>query len=753
MARQKSRRKKGFATTFLILGSLLAASSLILIIYANHRLSRLVAGGLGVSFSTKIYSAPTIINSQTRLTADQLLWRLERLGYRWAEGDPMSKGEFRWQNPVLSVYLNGFELPYIKQTPLLAHLRHHKDNSWTINAENGDALQQTALEGELAAELSGPHKIRREPMAWREIPENLKLAVLAAEDKRFFKHWGVDPMAILRAIWNNVKRPGKLQGASTITQQLAKNLLLSPKRTFRRKAAEIILAFYLELRYTKEEILTLYLNHIYLGQDGSVSVAGIKAAAQYYFSKNLNNLTIEECAVLAGLIRSPYRYDPIRRPQAAKTRRNQILEAMHKEDLIDTDSLREAAAKAIVIKPYSMTTETQNESAYFVAETIRQLLEKYDEQELFGHGLTIHVTMDQSLQALAQQTASLSRHQTALAVLDHHTGSVLALVGGKNYRQSQFNRATQALRQPGSAFKPFVYAAAFEEGLTPATVINDERRKYPGRQKTLWEPKNYDGRYLGPVNLRQALTLSLNAATVELAQKIGIRKIEAMARRLGVRSPLTHDLSLALGTSELTLVEITAAYAPFANGGFRVKPYLITAVYDAQGQILEFINFERNPVLAPPLAYLMTSILEDVIGQGTAKILAQGGWDRPAAGKTGTTDEGRDAWFIGYTPQLLCGLWTGDDQNKITGLSGAKDAAPLWAEFMSKALAGKPKTKFSKPEGVVKITIDAATGLKAVSGCKDRRQEVFVAGTEPQGYCPLHKSGISGWLQRLFGKE
>jgi membrane carboxypeptidase/penicillin-binding protein len=330
---------------------------------------------------------------------------------------------------------------------------------------------------------------------------------------------------------------------------------------------------------------------------------------------------------------------------------------------------------------------------------------------------------------------------------------VLALAGGRDYRRSQFNRATQARRQPGSAFKPFVYGAALEAGFTPATLLEDAARSYRNADGGRWEPRNYDGVYAGTVTLRAALARSMNLATLDLAGKVGPASINAFARRLGVESPLEDSLAVALGASEVSLLELSAAYAPFANGGFRVTPVVITAVADPSGAPLAYYGRRRDAAMTPALAYLMTSLLESVVTEGTAGVLGRAyGWDRPAAGKTGTTNKGRDAWFIGYVPGLLAGVWTGDDSNRAIGAIGAGDAVPVWAAFMKEALAGVPPEKFAQPaEGLVSVKIDPVNGLRAVAGCPARRKELFLAGTEPKEKCPLHSRGLAGWFKRLFG--
>ncbi|HAM35717.1 MAG TPA: hypothetical protein DEB40_14175 [Elusimicrobia bacterium] len=713
---------------------------------AESKLSALVLGGLGESFSTKIFSAATNIGEGSPRDPQRLLERLRRLGYRESP-EPAAPGQYAWQPPVLKVFLRGYSVPLPAQNPGLFEIRFDADGTAEARDSSGSSVSAIRLEPELMAELSGARKLRREPAAAAEIPPALEQAVIATEDKRFYRHWGVDPLAVLRSAWHDLSGHAELQGGSTITQQLAKNLFLSPRRTLQRKLAEAAFSFYLELRLNKERILTLYLNHIYMGQDGPVSVAGIKAASAFYFEKSLGRLTLGECAMLAGLIRSPYRYDPRRDPAAALHRRDFVLRRMREEGFITAAQLRGALAEPLAAAPRPLRDLRGND--YFVTEVVRQVLPRYGEEALFRQGLSLYTTMDPLDQKAAERAVSRLKTQAALAALDPEDGRVLALVGGRDFAESQFNRATQARRQPGSAFKPFLYGAAIEKGYTPATTLDDRPRAFSGPEGT-WRPKNYDGVYRGTTTLRTALALSLNAASLDLLNQIGPAAMAQFAQRLGVESPLENSLALALGTSEVNLLELTAAFAPFANQGLRVSPILVSSVYDAQGNVLEYARGERTSVLAPAHAYLVTSLLESVVQEGTAKSLQGLGFARPCAGKTGTTDEGRDAWFIGFTPRLLAGVWVGNDRNEALRLTGAKDALPVWAQFMRDSVEG-PAAPFAQPQGLTTARIDPLSGLLARSGCPEKRSEMFAAGTEPKQVCPLHRGGVWGWFKRWFG--
>ena len=593
---------------------------------------------------------------------------------------------------------------------------------------------------------SGSQKLRRDPLTWEQIPKGLADAVVAAEDKRFWTHWGLDPRAMLRAAWANA-RGRELQGASTITQQLTKNLFLSPKRTFSRKIAEAGLALYLERRLDKRRILTLYLNHIYLGQDGPASVMGMRAASRFYFAKDTADLSLAESAALAGMIRGPGLYDPRRDPEACRARRDWVLQRMHADGFIGAGAL--SAALAEPLRPARADGgEDARDDAYYAAEVVRQLLPRYGGDVLYRNGLSIYTAMDPVLQSLAQRTLRGAKHQAALVALDPRTGDVLAVAGGRDFAESQFNRATQASRQPGSAFKPFVYAAALKIGLTPATVLLDRRRSFPGEGGD-WSPSNYDGVYFGSATVREALAHSLNAATLDLAGRVGLERIQETARAAGITSPLRRDLGLALGASEVGLLELVSAYEPFAAGGRRAAPRLVLAVTSADGSLLESATPESSAVMDPAVAYLMTSLMTSVVREGTARALPSLGFSAPAAGKTGTTNDGRDAWFVGYTTSLLAGAWVGDDRNAALKLTGAKDALPLWAAFMKEASADRPALEFVRPPGVVEARICVESGMLARAGCPRKRDELFIAGTEPLHECALHRGGLMGWLDRL----
>lgn len=720
---------------------------------AETKFSQLVLGGLGDRFSTQVLSAPLTFRAGS--TPPGIRWRtlsrLHRLGYKQTNGSATEPGQFTVNGDEVQIFFRGFESPTFNQPAALVRIQF-KSAGLELHDDSVGMTPEVALEPVLIDTLSGQEKIRRDPATWEEIPVRLADAVVATEDAGFFRHWGVSPRSIGRAILSNVEGNKTLQGGSTITQQLAKNLFLSPQRTLQRKLAELLFAFYLEIRFSKEKILTLYLNQIYMGQDGPTSVAGIKAAARYYFDKDLPTLNLAECAFLAGLVRSPYRYNPYRDPHAALERTHHVIKRMRVTGFINESEEKEALSSVLQFHSRNFKKKSDTFASYYVAEVVRQLSPKYGEDDIYRLGLRLYTAMDPDLQEAAQKAVSRARPQGALVALNPENGDILALAGGTDFVFSQFNRATQARRQPGSAFKPFVYGAALEAGETPATLLEDKPRSYRESKNKTWSPKNYDGVYHGTVPLRVALALSLNGATVSLVEKITPAKVVAFANRLGITSPLEKSLAIGLGSSEVTLLELTSAYAAFDNGGFRVSPRLLLAVTDAEGQSVEVRAVDRTSVIDPNLASLMTSLLESTVAEGTAKALPQLGWTYPTAAKTGTTNEGRDAWFIGYTSDLLTGVWVGTDLGKSAGVVGAKNAMPVWASFMKTAYTDSTPAAFTAPSGLVQVKIDPATGFLAQSGCPEKKEEVFLKGTEPTKLCPAHPGGIKGWFKRIFGK-
>jgi len=749
---------------------------------------------------------------------------------------------------------------------------------------------------------------RRTVVAVDKIPKRLIQAFVSAEDSNFYQHTGIDYLGVLRAAFKNVISLRKKEGASTITQQVAKSMLLTPEKKFSRKIKEAILAKRMEERLSKDEILYIYLNQIYLG----AGAYGVQLAAETYFGKEVDQLNLAEMALMAGLPKAPNSYSPIKHLDKAKERQAYVLERMVKEGYITQVEADHAKETPIVI--HALKKVNAEQSAYFLEQVRQQLEEKYGEERLYKDGLKIYTTMNAEMQKgaydsvvnglkaldkrqgfrgaakylaepevdpfckkvedgidylslkqgstyqgvvtaldpvkreitvrVGDRTGSIPRKnmewagklelvnswgkpeakraiglgailevqvkepdqnragaifaldqvpesQAALIAIDPLTGGVRAMVGGYDFKKSQFNRAMQAKRNPGSAFKPVIYAAALDKGMTPASIIDDSQVEYESGGDKAWKPKNYDNVYRGPVTMREALTESINVVSVKILERIGVSAAIEYAKKLGITSPLAANLTLALGSSSLTPMELTSAYAVFASGGYRTTPYFVTRVLDRDGRVLEEVAppvipvfakissaappaqaagegdeaaqplrlsqpapepapapaaqtppplgaqvLSAIPVISPETAFIMTNLMESVVSSGTGgRARALG---RPVAGKTGTTNDMKDAWFVGYVPQLVAGVWVGYDQERSLGSggSGGQAAAPIWTEFMQRALASVPVKGFRTPSNVTFALIDPRTGHLAREGSSGAVQECFISGSEPTSYDP-----------------
>jgi penicillin-binding protein 1A len=668
-----------------------------------------------------------------------------------------------------------------------------------------------------------------------QVPDQVKLAFLAAEDADFYRHGGVNPVSIARAMIANLQSGGIVQGASTITQQVVKQLLLTPERTFERKIKELILAIELESKLSKDDILYLYLNHIYFG----AGTYGISAAAQTLFNREVGDLSLAQAALLAGLPKAPSRHDPIRRPDSALRRQRYVLERMAAVGFITAEERDKAIAEPLHFANTKMPTYA---AAPWYVEQVRRLLEEQYGPEFADLGLHVQTAVDLKIQSAAEETLRAGlrtierrlgirrvvrhlppklvdeflerqrqsrrrsgpqtavvtrvaakqleivtpwengvvpeeglgegdeRHNAstfrigdilsvdpgargadgvmrytldddpqiegALIAIEPESGQVKALVGGVDFQRSEFNRAVLARRQPGSAFKPLLYAAAIDHGYTAASIVQDAPISLPDGRHGYWTPKNFHNKYMGPVSLRTALVNSLNSVSVRLALDIGIDPLREYLRIFRFSATFPRNYSLALGTSEVTPFELTRAYGIFATLGRRFEPVFITAITDSNGEPVDFPGSQPRfePVMKPATAYVVTQMMESVVETGTARHARALG--RPRAGKTGTTNESKDAWFIGFTPQLLAGVWVGFDAEQAIGkYTGGQVATPIWTAFMTRALEGQPERDFDKPGNVSLVQVDAATGLKAVPG-RTSRTEVFIAGTEPTRFAP-----------------
>ncbi len=639
----------------------------------------------------------------------------------------------------------GFLYAQLQQLPDIKLLQTTSPSQATrIYDVNGDLISQLWLE-------------QRTLVPLQQIPQTLQDAFIAIEDDRFYRHIGVDPIGMVRAFIENIRSGGeRLQGGSTLTQQLARNLFLTHEKTFSRKIREILLALQIERNYTKKEILEMYLNQIYLGE----GAYGVESAARSYFGKHVEDLTLPECAYLASLPKAPNEYDAYKHPLEALARRNLVLETMADHGFITQQDATDARNTPIELNKI----EVQN-APYFVEYVRDQLVARYGDNAVYKGGLSVYTTLDLKMQEAAQQSLSQGVAnaeivaqknrltnipvdqpiQGALLAMDPHTGAIRAMIGGIDYRKSVFNRAMQAHRQPGSAFKPFIYAAAIENGYTMADVFLDTPVVYPDPiTGQPWRPTNFSGKFRGPTTLHTALMYSINVVTIKLLEKLGIQPVVSVARRLGITTPIKPNLTLGLGTSEVTLEEMVRAFSAFDNAGVRVEPFAILTVKDASGRVLENNTPAGEPVLDPEVAYIMVHTMKDVIDQGTGRVIRRLGFTYPAAGKTGTTNDNVDAWFIGFTPSLACGVWLGYDERESLGKkqTGGEAAAPIWAEFMKAAMQGKPADDFQPPKGLEndfvykRICLDS--GLLATTYCPRTREEIFRKETAPTRYCNLH---------------
>ncbi len=591
---------------------------------------------------------------------------------------------------------------------------------------------------------------KRTPVSLDQVPDNLIKALIATEDARFYSHRGLDFRGIARALYRNVRAGKVLEGGSTLTQQLSKVLFLTPERSISRKLKEMVLALKIEQRYTKREILSLYLNQIYFGS----GAYGVEAASETYFGKPVRDLSLAECALLAGLPRSPKYYSPFRSRQSALARRSYVLRRMVSAGAITEAEAEDAARSPLPVEP-ALTTKGPAPAPYFVEYVRQRVEERFGSGILYSGGLNIYTSIDNRLQGYAEEAirrgldafeSKLKARQkkrsgpgetlqSALVAVDPATGHILAMVGGRDFARSQFNRAWQALRQPGSAFKPVVYTAALERGYSSSDILSDTPITIQLDARKAWTPENFTRTYQGNVTLRRALAQSLNVPTIRLLTAVGINETIKVARNLGIHSRLRPVPALALGSSDVTLLELTAAYAVFANQGILQQPVTILRITDSSGRTV-YVN-DALPVQAirPETAYLITNLLKGVVEQGTAWKARDLG--RPVAGKTGTTNDYRDAWFIGYTPTLVAGVWVGYDDQRSLGpkATGARVALPLWMDFMKQAVQGQDPVDFTVPGGIIFKNIDPVSGLLSTERCRSSIREAFVPGTEPRRYC------------------
>jgi penicillin-binding protein 1B len=619
------------------------------------------------------------------------------------------------------------------------------------------------------ASYYGPDLEERRPLKLAEISNDLITAVLAAEDAGFTSHGGVSVGGILRALWVNLRGGEVRQGGSTLTQQLVKNLYLTHDRTLARKSRELVLALLLELRYTKEEILEAYLNEIYLGGSGGVSLLGVQSASRAYFGKDASQLDLAEAATLAGMIRSPAHHSPIAHPARAIKRRNWVLDRLTELDWVEKERIAKARAQPLWVAPEPVV---RRRAPYFADAAAQEAARRFGVEagKLADAGYVLFSTLDWDSQQAAQQAVEWGVErvesgyqkgykgegplQAALVSVDPRSGEILAYLGGREYGESQFDRASQALRQVGSTFKPIVYAAAFEHHTaSPASFLDDAPLAValPG-QPAVWTPKNDDGQFHGYVSVRSALEKSYNLATARLAMAVGMDRVVALARDLGISSKMEPFPSIALGAVEVTPLELSTVYSAFATGGLRPTMHGLSGMIDRYGKPLQSEPLpEPVRVVTPQTAYLVTSLLQGVLVRGTAAG-SVGPANGTLAGKTGTTNKQRDSWFAGYSTERVTVVWVGYDDNSKTRLSGSRAALPIWTRFIAKAPRGSYQT-FKAPVGVTSAVIDPSTGLLATEFCPVAFSEVFRVGESPLESCDRHTSWIGESFASVMGAQ
>src|SRR6266446_4787744 len=728
--------------------------------------------------SAKIYAGPRMVRVGSAFTVREIASDLRHAGYGEKDGDSML-GSYHVHGGSIEV----FPGPESYHSPEPATITVAEGKVSQIRSRSAGDLAAYELEPQLVTSLfDAEQRSKRTMVKYDAIPKIMVDAVISIEDRRFFQHGGVNFLRLAEAAWIDFTHQRHQQGGSTITMQLSRAFFLSPEKTFKRKLIEMLIAVQLEQKFSKQQILEFYANRVDLGQRGSFTISGLAEGARSYFNKDLKDVTLPEAALLAGLIQAPSYLSPYRHPERALEPRNTVIESMVETRAITREQADKAKATALKLAPPNVEA---SDAPYYVDMVRDAVISKLNERELNDQSYRIYTALDPELQRVAAQAVETGiklvddqitkmrtrkkkigknkyettvlpgpQAQVALVAMDPHTGEIKALVGGRNYGMSQLNHAL-AKRPTGSIFKPFVYAAAVNTALdgssavlTPASTVPDQASTFTYGDQ-IYEPRNYKEEYHGDVTLRYALALSLNNATVKVAEEVGYDKVADLAKNAGIAS-VRATPAMALGAYDASPVDMTAAYTAFANGGVRLSPILVNSVRNAQGDVVMNFGTERKQVLDSRVAYIMTNMLEGVMNFGTANAVRARGFNAPAAGKTGSSHDG---WFAGYTSNLLCIVWVGYDDYSDLRLSGAQTAAPIWAEFMKKAIALPQYSDvraFSQPQGVVDVRLDKITNRLATPSCPDTYTIAFVAGTEPHDTCD-QSGGVQGFFSRIFG--
>jgi penicillin-binding protein 1B len=739
-----------------------AAGVAILVVYGHY--SRVVDekfSGRRWDFPSQIFAEEFSLHPGLDLEASGFDRRLERLRYRSVDREPRAGGEFREVPEGYEIALR----PGARGRREVERVRLLVDDGRIQRVEDLRTASDRGAVSLEPEELTGIYDgewQKRRAIRVIDVAPILVRAILVTEDGRYFRHYGVDLIGVGRAALTNLRAGEVRQGGSTLTQQLMKNFFLSSDRTMSRKLEEAVMALVAEHRYSKMQILENYLNEIYLGQRGARGIFGVAEAADFFFGKDPRDLEVGEAAMIAGLIRAPNAYSPHRHPDRARQRRDVVLAKLHEAGEIDEETRREAASAGLRLVPPAPETAGV---AFFVDFVKRELLARFGATVLTTEGLRVHTTLDpivqehateavrRGLEDLEQERPELARAdgggglEGSLLAISPRSGAIRALVGGRDYGSSQFDRATQARRQSGSAFKPIVFlagvvAAEPERHLTAASLVDDRpfTWEYDGRE---WTPKNHGDIYRGEITARTALEQSSNAATARIAHSVGLDAIIEMAREMGVETPLPRVPSVTLGAAEVSLREMVAAYGVLASGGMRAEPFAIWRVETRTGDELLGEVPELTRVVSPAQAFVVTHMLEGVFDHGTGRSARRRGFERAAAGKTGTTNDGRDAWFVGFTPDLLAGAWVGFDDGRPAGLAGAGAALPIWTDFMAAASEGLPPRAFQPPSGITLLEVDRDTGSPRAAGGRRSVQEAFLSGEEPRWSDPLSARSLS----------
>lgn len=705
---------------------------------------------------SRVYSDATPLVPGMEYPRSLLEPKLNHVGYHEVTSRVANPSEYRFVNGSLEIYLQNFDYPDMEFRALPVRVDFDGPQITAVHRlDDGVELRGVRIEPELITSIYNNEMEDRVPVSLSAVPKVVTDAIIATEDKNFYHHEGISIRGTLGALITDLRSHTWTHGGSTLTQQLVKNLYLNPERTWRRKITEALMALLLEARYSKNEILEAYVNEIYLGQNGAVQIVGVEQASEVYFGKHVTYLTLPEAATLAGIIRSPNVLSPLKYPERAKPRRDTVLALMRDQRLITETDYETAVASPLSVSRFPRTSRS---APFFVDLVMKQLRETYPETQLKTEGLRIFTTLDTIMQRAAEQSLDsgvtdlkkrysfLRKSPTPLEgvmlTIQPGTGYVKALVGGENYSKTQFNRAIQARRQPGSLFKPFVYITAMDpargqQALTAATILDDSPISIrTGTQ--VWEPQNFDNRFHGPVSVRVALAHSYNIPAVRAAVDAGVPNVVKTAAAIGIESRLEPYPSIALGAFEVTPLEIAYAYSAFANLGVKAEPISILAVMTRDGKLLESREVKMKRVAPASVCYVMDDILQDDFTYGTASKARLMGFDKPFAGKTGTTSNFRDAWFIGYSPRILSLVWIGFDDGHSVRLTGGDACVPIWTNYMKQVSGEVPDVDWKKPEDVVDRVIDPQSGMLATPYCPTTRDEVFVEGTEPTSVCPLH---------------